>query len=268
MGKINSLCLFLLLAGGAGGVSATQAEAQETITIGFTNNPPYAYQQAGAEKGIRLEIAAEIVKRAGYHFVPAFLPWKRAVEHATSGKIDGISGIWYSPERRELFHYPRYSFTFERTALYQKVGTNEVGYRDFGDFRGLRIGTIRGYAYPKEFLSADSFTRDEASDIEQSLGKLSAGRVDVALAESDSGDYLLNELGLKGSVYKTRHYFDGGVWNFVAFSRNSPAGKRIAKQFDEIMPKLIEDGTYQRIYKKYLGRGAEKLPELVLAAEN
>jgi polar amino acid transport system substrate-binding protein len=242
--------------------------ALATVTIGFTSNPPYAFQEGAVDKGIRLEIAAEVVKRAGYRFVPAFLPWKRAVESATSGKIDGISGIWFSAERTEVFYYPRFAFTFERTALYQKVGAKEVPYRDLADFSGLRIGVIRGYAFPKEFLSADAFTRDEASDLEQSLRKLSLGRVDVALAESDSGDYLLAGSDLKTAVYKNRNYLDAGVWNFLAFSKISASGKNLAKAYDDIIRKMIDDGTYQRIYRKYLGRAPERLPEQVLPAGN
>jgi ABC-type amino acid transport substrate-binding protein len=126
---------------------------------------------------------------------------------------------------------------------------------------------IRGYAYPKEFLDSNSFAKDEANDIYQSLRKLSLGRVDLALAESDSGDYLLRGSDLKGTAYKNHSYLDAGVWNFLAFGKNSPNGKKLAKLYDDIIPKMIEDGTYQRIYERYLGRAPEKLPEPVLQSD-
>jgi hypothetical protein len=36
----------------------------KTVVIGFTDNPPFAFEEEGRPKGIRLEIAGEVIKRA------------------------------------------------------------------------------------------------------------------------------------------------------------------------------------------------------------
>ena len=238
-----------------------QAIAEKEITILSSNYPPHIYAENGDIKGIRVEIMTELFKRMGYKYVPDIVPWARAVVMIKEGKADGICSIWYKPEREEFLYYPKFPYVLEVQAIYQPKGTKEIYYRNLNDFKGLKVGIIRGFSFPKEFMESSLFEIQTVATDKQNFIKLAKGRLDIVISDSIVGDYVIKQDGLKDRVYRNKYNYNEGFWEYVAFSKKLPDGKFISEEYDRVMKDLVREGFYSSIFLKYLNRLPDKLPE-------
>lgn len=53
--------------------------------------------------GYIIEITREALRRVGYTLEVKFVPWKRAIEIAKDGDVDGVIGTNYSDERAQTY---------------------------------------------------------------------------------------------------------------------------------------------------------------------
>ncbi len=252
--KLFIVCWFCVL-------FSCRAEAGKEITIVSSNYPPHIYKENGEIKGFRVELLTELFKRIGYQYVPIIAPWSRALVMVREGDVDGICSIWYKPEREDFLYYPKLPYVLEVQAIYQHVGIKEIPFRTLNDFEGLRIGTIRGFAFPKEFLESPLFKLQTVATDKQNFLKLARGRLDVVISESVVGDYTIIQEGLQDQVYRNRNNYNQGFWGYLAFGKKIPNGKRLAEEYDRVMKDLLREGFYNRVFMKYLNRPPEKLPE-------
>jgi len=235
--------------------------ADKEITILSSNYPPHIYTENGDIKGIRVELLTELFKRMGYKYVPKIMPWARAVAMIKEGNAYGICSIWYKPEREEFLYYPKFPYVLEVQAIYRPVEAKEIPYRSFNDFNGLRVGTIRGFSFPKEFMKSPLFEIQTVATDKQNFKKLAMGRLDVVISDSIVGDYTIKQENLQNRVYRNKYNYNEGFWGYVAFSKRLPDGKYLAEEYDIVMKDLLREGFYSRIFLKYLNRKPDKLPE-------
>ena len=251
---IAFFCLFCFFLPG-------RAVAEKEITILSSNYPPHIYMENGEIKGIRVEIMTELFKRMGYKYEPEIMPWARAIVMIKAGKADGICSIWYKPEREEFLYYPKFPYVLEVQAIYQPAGTKEILYASLNDFKGLRVGTIRGFSFPKEFMESSLFEIQTVATDKQNFKKLAVGRLDVVISDSIVGDYVIKQEGLQDRVYRNRYNYNEGFWGYLAFSKKLPHGEFISEEYDRVMKDLVREGFYSNVFLKYLNRQPDKLPE-------
>ncbi len=240
---------------------SSRANAGKEITIVSSNYPPHIYKENGEIKGLRVEFLTELFKRMGYRYVPKVAPWSRAVIMVKEGKVDGICSIWYKPEREAFLYYPKLPYVLEIQAIYQRIGEKEIPYRTPKDFKGLRVGTIRGFAFPKEFLESPFFKIQTVSTDKQNFIKLAMGRLDVVISDSIVGDYMIRQEGLQDRVFRNKNNYNEGFWGYLAFAKGLPDGKLLAEEYDRVMKDLLREGFYNHIFLKYLNRSPDKFPE-------
>jgi polar amino acid transport system substrate-binding protein len=238
-----------------------RAMAGKEITILSSNYPPHIYVENGEIKGIRVELMTELFKRMGYTYVPKIMPWARAVVIIKEGKADGICSIWYKPEREDFLYYPKFPYVLEVQAIYQPAGSKEIFYKNLNDFKALKVGTIRGFSFPKEFMESPLFEIQTVATDKQNFRKLERGRLDVVISDSIVGDYVIKQEGLQDRVYRNKYNYNEGFWGYLAFSKRLPDGKYITEEYDRVMKDLLREGFYSRIFLKYLNRLPDKLPE-------
>jgi polar amino acid transport system substrate-binding protein len=254
--KIISINLGLLVV-----LLSTGANAREKVIILSSNYPPHIYKENGDIKGFRVELLKELFKRAGFKYMPKIQPWARSIVSIKAGEADGICSIWYKPERESFLYYPKYPYVLEVQAIYQRIGIKEIIYKSLNDFKGLRIGTIRGFSFPKEFMESTFFRIDVVTEDKQNFKKLEAGRIDVVISDSIVGDYTIKHEGLQDKVFRNKNNYNEGFWGYVAFSKKTPNGRYLAKEYDRVMKDLLKEGFYQHLFWKYLNRPPDKLPE-------
>jgi polar amino acid transport system substrate-binding protein len=64
------------------------------VNLAATEYPPY-YGKDLEGHGFMTELIIEAFAGVGYDVTVKFLPWKRALESAKSGKYDGLFTVWY-----------------------------------------------------------------------------------------------------------------------------------------------------------------------------
>lgn len=211
----------------------------ETITLSSTNFPPY-YGPNLPQEGVITAITQAAFKRAGYQVHVNYRPWARTLKEVQGGISHGIVGLWYSKERETFLAYskPLYS---NKIGFYARLD-HPVDVRDLTQLKA-RVGIVRGYVNPAAFDAAHLAT-EEATDDEQNLLKLAAGRVDLVLIDKGLAAYLLNTklLKLRNSLTWLEPDVDS-LPLYIGLSKKSPGWQKRLADFNYGLDEIRKDGT-------------------------
>jgi polar amino acid transport system substrate-binding protein len=215
----------------------------ETITLSSTNYPPY-YGPDLPRGGIITVITTEAFKRVGYKVEINYRPWARTLKEVKDGKSHGIVGVWYSRERATFLAYskPLYS---NIVGFYAR-NDHLVDVHDLTQLKA-RVGIVRGYVNPAAFEAAH-LDVEEATDDQENLLKLAAGRVDLVLIDKGLAAYLLNDKLLK--LRNQLSWLEPRVETlplYVAMSKKSPGWQKRLKDFNSGLEQLRKDGTLAQL---------------------
>ncbi len=243
----NALAFFMIA------LSIVSVSAQDRMY--FENaNPPYAYTRNNEAAGLYPEIVREIYRRLGRDVELVPLPWKRAL-HEGRTTSTGIGGLIKNEERESWLDFSDAMYT-ETFAVYQRVGAREIASLD--DLAGMSVGVNRAWSYGDAIDArlASGIVREERNVCEKAnFQKLGRGRIDAVIAIEDSGDALLEELGLAGVVRKTRLTFSIDV--YLAFSKSLSKAEDLRK-INEVIGVLRSDGTIQAIKAREVRRTLDR----------
>lgn len=229
---------------------------ERKIKIAADEWPPFEYALAdGTPAGFSVEVTDEVLKMMNVKSEIEFYPWARAEMMIINGYADMLLSGVYSQKRAEEAFYPAEPLVDSSWAIFiLKEREGEIRYETLDDLKKYRIGIVRAYAYPQDFLdSARKFRNVEevGSDL-SNIKKLLSKRVDCIVMNYHNGENLLELtettekiIPLSKKLAKSPIYpiFSKKTW--------------ISQEFvDEFSLKLIEfkkTSKYQEIYTKYLG---------------
>src|SRR4051812_28222329 len=169
-------------------LAALPAQARKLL-LAATESPPY-YSESLDRGGPVAELTVSALRNAGYEVEVRFMPWARALKLGEQGKVDGLIGVWRSPERELSFIYSE-PVVSNRIVLCRYGSSGPDKFTSFEALRPFTIGVVRGYADPPGLAAAGVRTEAVTHDL-QNLRKLVAGHVDLALIDSRVGEYLAN----------------------------------------------------------------------------
>ena len=233
-------------------ISAAAAWAGEkTLTAASDPWPPFV-DPDNPRQGLSLEIVREAFKTQGYEVTLEFVPWARAEAGLKEGKYDLIPNTWKTQKRTAYLHYS------EPYAVNQikfiKLKGDPFEFKGLESLTGKVVGTVRGYGYGDQFLTAGNFERDEGVDILSSIRKLTASnkRIDLTLED---------EIVARGIIAKV----DPALLDKIEFTRNSlsentlhvtsglanPRHLEIISAFNTGLAEIKSNGTYGRILAAY-----------------
>lgn len=112
-----------------------RAEALHFVTEEF---PPFTFSQGAHVGGAITEVTRAVCQHLDYRCEFAVYPWRRSLQLAEDGQVDGIFTVIDSPERQHAFHITPMIVT-SRYDVYSLRG-NEFQYRQPDDMRGKVIG--------------------------------------------------------------------------------------------------------------------------------
>lgn len=230
------------------------ASAERAIKVTGEEWPPFEFMQDGKAVGIDVDVATEVFKRLGLTVEFDFLNWKRAWSYVEEGQVEAVVSTSRKDERKPFLIYPQedmwtssYVFFVNKDKKAPALG----GYEDV-KAKGLTVGTIRGNSYNEDFWAAGLKT-EEATDLETSLKKLAGGRIDLVIADKTVGLYTAKMLGIRNqiAVYDTVLFSKGYPMPFASKS-DYPGLADIAARYEAELKKLKADGTYDKIFAKWL----------------
>jgi polar amino acid transport system substrate-binding protein len=194
---------WLLVAALLGPVAAA-AQTLHFVTEPF---PPYTYaNEQGQAAGPMVEVLRAACKQLGWQCPIEVLPWRRALNMAQRGEVEGIFTVVDSPERRQYFHVTP-AVVEARYAFFAKSG-NPLQYTgERGVLEGHRIGAYGPSATAltlEQLVEGLARVRTEIEpDNRTVLRKLAAGRYGedgLALANEAVAQHLIREERLPGLI--------------------------------------------------------------------
>ncbi len=217
--------------------------------------PPFEFAPRKGPKGFDIDLMNEVADRTGLEVEYKNVQFDSLLRGLSSDLFDAvISGMTITADRRQQvdFSDPYYSVD---EALVVRSGS-EI--ESTGDLEGMTLGVqtgTMGQAEAAELLKAgdvkavrdydrtieDAFTALKEEEVDGVIYDLPAAQVEV---EESEGDLELVEVIPTGSQYG------------IAFPKESP----LIEPVNQALAEIKEDGTYEELYEKWIGRPPEEIP--------
>lgn len=218
------------------------------ITIAGDNSfPPFEYiDEKGIYKGFNIDIvrAVSIEKGIDIEIIP--MPWYKAIEALNNGEIDAIQGMKFS-ESRDM-HYD-FSIPYIDTPNSIFVRNDNKYIHDIEDLKDKKVA-IQKNDISKYLLSdRDIKNLTEVNNQEEALIKLINKEIDAYVGNKLTGAYYIQKKGFEEYVKTVGE--DLLVENYCVATLEG--NEEIIGIFNDGIKKIINNGTYDKIYKKWFG---------------
>jgi polar amino acid transport system substrate-binding protein len=220
----------------------------ETISFVTTEFPPYIIKDGDRVSGFEVEFVRELCKRIGVEADITLVPWNRALEFVKSGKADGIMMPVYSADRAEYMYFTESPIERERISVMALPGSGFKA-NSLTELKGEVVGMILGYSYGKEFDENLLVKKDVSSTNELLLKKLNLGRYRFVISDEHVINYVAHQAG-QPALEIILNLNDNP--QYLGFSKAlGERGKDLTKRFSKAIHDLQQDGTLDKIRKKY-----------------
>ena len=254
--------IFLRLIGLLGALlvsQATVASPKEVVIL--TLEYPPLVSEAMPSGGVFSEVLRQALYGSEWTVRLKYVPWARVPAELTSSEVAGALPCWES--EIESFGLKRTKAVFvSQLGFY--VRRQDARFLDvrLSQLKGKRVGTVRGYGYPEQFLASGIIPEDASSD-EINLKKLAAKRFDYIALERAVGDYILSrdkEWSLNAQVNWQGPPF-ARMPLYIGIKPSFLESAQFIAAIDRGIQRMRQDGRLGVIAKKY---GLD-LPDLVVA---
>lgn len=231
----------------------SQVQARDFLILG-TPEAPFRTGVSQAVEGIDVDILTLVMTELNISYkIKLIDSGSRIIKEMQLGTADMALSFSIKEERRAYLTYPQESYKdIAWNFFIRKEDWGRIKFETLSDLKGLTIGATQDWSYTPEFWNSE-LTLDVIPYNSSQLKKLLYKRIDVvpmntvsALYEAKKNGYLTDITYLPKPL-KTKQYYN-------AFSRHSryPKIELIIKRYDEIIARMKEDGTIQKIYDEYL----------------
>ena len=207
---------------------------------------PWNFINASGElAGLDIDVANEVCKRAGFECTFVQTAWDTIIPNLNAGNFDAImAGMSVTDERKQSIDFSDEYSPPESSSFLVLPGTD----LDFDNLQGVRIGTQSSTiqaGYVDENLKEGN-TVLNFDTAEQALADLSAGNIDVILADTSYLDELVAGSGGAMEIAGPKVVIGGGV----------AAGLRkddddLEQKFNAALAEAKADGTIDALITKW-----------------
>ena len=229
------------------GLTAGAALGADKLKIGTdTNFMPFEFKKDGQYVGFDIDLWAAIAKEIGVEYELQPMDFNGLIPALQTGNIDAaIAGMTIKSEREKVvdFAYPYYD-----AGLLILVRADEAGIKNIDDLEGKVVATKLGTT-SEDFTKKNAKTKDIKlfPNIDGAYMELGTGGADAVIFDSPAVLYYASTAG-QGKVKVVGPLYMGQSYG-IAF----PAGSPLREKATIAILKLMEDGTYARLYKKWFG---------------
>lgn len=239
-----------------GGGKLAELQEKGSVTIGFANEKPYAYEENGEIKGEAVDIAIAVFKELGIEKVESKLAdFSQLIPGVQAGQFDVITaGMAILPERCEnaLFAEPEMKYG---EGLIVPAG-NPLGLESYKDIAANPDVTVVVMEGTTEigFLEEEGVSPDQivtAPDIPATFSAVQSGRADATTGTEMTVKMALESLGTDDLEFvETFEQPDvEGVPSYGAAAFNLEH-EDLRDAYNEVLEKLKEDGTVAELLEK------------------
>ncbi len=259
---LRKLCLVLVFLASASSAVGAEKEVTAVTLDGF---PPYSFLkenpvrkkmetiQPGSDseklQGYSWDIFRESLHEMGYAIHLTVYPWPRAMHAVKSGKIDAIFPTGKNKEREEIFLYSQETINRVNFLVYVRED-DPIPWEGLHSLNGRLIGVRRGFNYGYKWEAHKGIRKYEVNAILKGFKMMDKKRLDGFAGYEDNWDYALKESGHKNR-YRKLPAFESAD-EYAAGIKTNPRLPGILKNFDIGRRKIIQNGKFDRMVKKWL----------------
>jgi len=154
------------------------------VIVGTWDNPPLVYRdEFGNTTGLSIDILQQVARENHWKLVFHHDSWSKIYDALQNGDIDLLAVIAYSPERADLFDYPRETLINNWGVIYQAPSQNITSMQDL---QGKRVAMVPKIIHSKVFSELMEqfdfpFKTVPAKDFEDVLRLISDGKADAGV---------------------------------------------------------------------------------------
>lgn len=253
---LNSILVTMLLLFFS--VSIVGAEKTK-LTIVTDDWPPYEFKtgEPGNESitGFSTEVIMAILNKMNIGINDSIKqhPWVRAEKMLLAGDADLLYTAASNEDREKETYYAYEPLIDSSWSFFiRKEDEGKIKYDSLDDFKGKKIGVVRGYSYTKEFWDyvkkEQSFEEVVSDDL--NVKKLAGKRFDIILIDYVNGVSLLKKMNLADKVIALPNPLKK-VSLYAVFSKKT-VEKSFVDKFSEELKAFKATEGYKAIYDKYI----------------
>lgn len=227
------------------------ASAGTVLTMVNTVYPPFVNEPGdpGGE-GLDVELARELLRRAGYGMQLRLRPWKRVLLELETGQADFTTTISRRDDRdRFLAWSPAYRKGADYCFYARPDAVHALSQLD--DLRGRTLGVVSGFHYPPPLLEVPGLRLVPGRDVAMLVQMLLARRSDFMVATAIAGAWELRQRGLQQQLQRQAYVYRSDSPNYLGFSRARPQALAALPAVAAALEGMVKDGTLRRIERRY-----------------
>ncbi|WP_404454817.1 ectoine/hydroxyectoine ABC transporter substrate-binding protein EhuB [Virgibacillus necropolis] len=231
----------------------TTLKEKGTVTVGFANEKPYAYQEDGELKGAAVDIAEAVFKELGIDTVEGKLAdFSQLIPGLNAGKFDVITaGMAINPDRCENVDFGAPEMMYGEGLVVQAGNPLDLhSYKDIAENPDATVSIMQG-ATENEYVKSEGVSQDQiqsAPDIPATFSAVSSGR-----ASATTGTEMSLKMALETSESDNLEFVTDfeqpdikGIPSYgaAAFHKDSDT---LREAYNEKLAELKEDGTVKKL---------------------
>lgn len=216
------------------------------IFLGNRNIAPIVYEENGVAKGVMVDIAKAICKKAGHNVEVKAMDWEEAQKKVELGEVDGIIHINPSPEREKIFDFSDIILKSE-FCIFKKSGNNYIN--NAADLKDKEVGVEAG-GYPYYLLkSYYGINLVIIKDWYSGFKMIESGELDAIVVDKWVGEYELAKSKIKDIAIAEDPIE-------IRYSRMAvkKGNVELLNQINTGLKKIKADGSMAEIIDKWQGK--------------
>ncbi len=226
------------------------------VTLGISNWAPYASEQL-PDQGLAVAIVKEAITSLGYKVNIVFAPWKKLLEQADNGKLDGILATWpdllptsYALTASYLESELRFIKRIDDPFTYQ----NPTQLSQLLKKSSYKLGVFSDYDYQKHIGNLDEQFNIHRLDYCSQLFREVANRsIDLALVDRWVAD---NELASKEHIAEHLTVVPASIAKTTIHlamhrKKQTPETAAFIGGFNHILKRMRSSGHYQDLLDRH-----------------
>src|SRR3712207_1193273 len=242
--------------GGDGGRGGGGGGGEDIPVASDIAYPPFEFEKNGEPTGFDIDLMNEIGKRAG--FTPEYqnVVFDGIINGLRNNQYDAaISSMTITPERQQRIDFSEPYFNADQSLL--APGDAGIGsVEELGDATvGVQLGTT-GEITAREFKDEGTIGGEIRTfdTIEDAFSALENGQIDAIINDLAVSQYEAENSGGNVEIIEV-------IPTDEQYGIALPKDSDLRQDINEALQEIKEDGTYEEIYKKWIGRAPEEIPE-------
>ncbi len=230
----------------------------DTIILAADPWMPYNGQSDSSNPGYCIEIAKAVFQKAGHKVTYQVLPFSRAIQDASNGKVNGVVGAAKTdvPD----FIFPVNEIGISSSKFFVKKNSTWK-YDGVKSLKNEKLGVVQDYTYGDETF--DGFVEESIKNhstnvevargdapLEKLINMLLADRISVVVEDGLVMQYTLKHLGKTNDIKLASSLSDASKV-YIAFPPNNPKSKEYAKILSDGISDMRASGELKKIMVKY-----------------